>query len=67
MRNVLTNNPIAQIWKEADTLLDYTLALWLTALAILAISGILVMIFELFTNPAQFNNASFGVFDTLGR
>lgn len=66
MRNVLTNNPIAQIWKEADTLLDYTLALWVTALSMMAFSGILVMIFELVTNPSQFNNATFGVFDTLG-
>jgi len=66
MRNVLTNNPIAQIWKEADTLLDYTLALWVTALSMMAFSGILVMIFELVTNPSQFNNATFGIFDTLG-
>ena len=66
MRNVLTNNPIAQIWKEADTLLDYTLALWVTALSMMAFSGILVMIFELVTNPSQFNNATCGVFDTRG-
>jgi len=66
MRNVLTNNPIAQIWKEADTLLDYTLALWVTALSMMAFSGILVMIFELVTNPSQFDNATFGIFDTLG-
>ncbi len=67
MKKFVVHNPIAMIWKEADSLLDYTIALWLTALLIMAFSGILVMIFELFTNPAQFNNASFGVFDTLGR
>jgi len=66
MRNVLTNNPIAQIWKEADTLLDYTLALWVTALSMMAFSGILVMIIQLITNPSSFSNATFGVFDTLG-
>ena len=66
MRNVLTNNPIAQIWKEADNLLDYTLALWVTALSMMAFSGIIVMIFELITNPSSFSNATFGVFDTLG-
>ena len=64
--NLDTNNPIAQIWKEADTLLDYTLALWVTALSMMAFSGILVMIFELVTNPSKFNNATFGIFDTLG-
>ena len=66
MRNVLENNPITQIWREADNLLDYTIALWITALAMLSFSGILVMIFELVTNPSQFNNATFGIFDTLG-
>jgi hypothetical protein len=66
MRNVLVNNPIGQIWKEADNLLDYTIALWITALSMMAFSGILVMIFELITNPAQFDSATFGIFDTLG-
>jgi len=67
MKKFVVHNPIAMIWKEAESLLDYTIALWLTALAILAVSGILVMIFELITNPSSFSNASFGVFDTLGR
>ena len=66
MRNVLVNNPILSIWKEANNLLDYTIALWITALSMLAFSGILVMIFELVTNPSQFSNATFGIFDTLG-
>jgi len=66
MRNVLENNPITQIWRDADNLLDYTIALWITALSMFAFSGILVMIFELVTNPSQFNNATFGIFDTLG-
>mgnify|MGYP000117091593 CR=1 FL=1 len=66
MRNVLVNNPILTIWKDANNLLDYTLALWITALSMLAFSGILVMIFELVTNPSQFSNATFGIFDTLG-
>lgn len=66
MRNVLVNNPILSIWKEANSLVDYTVALWITALSMLAFSGILVMIFELVTNPSQFDNATFGIFDTLG-
>ena len=64
MRNVLKNNPISQVWKEANNLLDYTVALWITALSMMAFSGILVMIFELITNPSQFSNATFGIFDT---
>lgn len=66
MKKLVLYNPIAMIWKDANSLLDYTIALWLTALMILAFSGILVMIFELITNPTQFDNATFGVFDTLG-
>ena len=66
MRNVLLNNAVSQLWKEADNLLDYTVALWVTALSMMAFSGILVMIIELITNPSQFSNATFGIFDTLG-
>jgi len=66
MRNVLENNPITQIWRDADNLLDYTIALWITALGILAVSGILTLIYQLFTDPASFSNATFGIFDTLG-
>ena len=66
MKNVLTNNNLVDLWKEAKTPLDYTLTLWITALSMLAFSGILVMIFELVTNPSQFSNATFGIFDTLG-
>lgn len=66
MRNVLKNNPIAMMWSEAENLLDYTLALWATALSMLAFSGILVLVIELITNPSTFNNATFGIFDTLG-
>jgi hypothetical protein len=66
MRNVLENNPLAELWRDADNLLDYTIALWITALGILAVSGILTLIYQLFTDPASFSNATFGIFDTLG-
>ena len=38
---------------------------WVTFLLVLATSGILKLIFELITNPSQFSNASFGIFDYL--
>ena len=66
MRNVLKNNPITIMWNEAENLLDYTLALWATALMALAFSGILALIIQLITDPTSFDNATFGVFDTLG-
>ena len=36
---------------------------WIVFLFVLATSGIAKIIFELITNPSQFNNATFGVFD----
>ena len=36
-----------------------------TFLFVLAVSGIIKLIFELITNPSQFSNATFGVFDYL--
>jgi len=66
MRNVLENNPLAELWRDAENLLDYTIALWITALAMFAFSGIIGLIYQLFTDPASFSNATFGIFDTLG-
>ena len=66
MKNVLTNNTLVDLWKEAKTPLDYVLTTWVTGLAILAFTGISVIVFELITNPSQFSNATFGIFDTLG-
>lgn len=53
-------------WKEAETLLDYVINIWVTVLGALAITGFGKVLFELITNPSQFNNATFGIFDTLG-
>jgi hypothetical protein len=66
MENVLKNNNLVDLWKEAKTPLDYVLTTWITGLAVLAFTGIGVMVFELITNPSQFNNITFGIFDTLG-
>ena len=66
MKNVLTNNNLVDLWKEANRPMEYLVALWITGLATLAFTGIGIMIFEMITNPSQFNNATFGIFDTLG-
>ena len=66
MKNVLTNNTLVELWKESNTPLEYVATLWVTSLAVFAFSGIGVMIFELITNPSQFSDATFGIFDTLG-
>ena len=66
MKNVLENNPITQIWRDADNLLDYTIALWITALAMFAFSGIISLIWGIVSGEVDINNATFGIFDTLG-
>ena len=55
-----------EFWKEAETPLDYAINIWVTALLALAVTGLGKAIFELITNPSQFSNATFGIFDTLG-
>lgn len=55
-----------KFWKEAETPLDYVINVWVTALGALAITGLGKALFELITNPSQFSNATFGIFDTLG-
>jgi len=39
---------------------------WITLLGTLAVTGIGKVIYELITDPAQFNNVTWGIFDTLG-
>ena len=55
-----------EFWKEAETPLDYVINVWVTALVALAITGLGKALFELITNPSQFSNATYGIFDTLG-
>jgi len=55
-----------KFWNEAETPLDYVINVWVTALGVLAVTGLGKAIFELVTNPSQFSNATFGIFDTLG-
>jgi hypothetical protein len=55
-----------EFWKEAETPLDYVINVWVTVLGFLAFTGIGKMLFEIITNPSQFSNATYGIFDTLG-
>ena len=66
-------NPISLIKEEffeATTIPQKTLvifvALWAAALAAITVTGLGKVIFELVTNPSQFNNVTWGIFDTLG-
>ena len=64
MKNMLQS--YIEFWKEAETPLDYVINVWVTALGAIAITGLGKALFELITNPSQFSNATYGIFDTLG-
>ena len=51
---------------ESQTILDYFLIAWAHLLAALVLTGIGRIIYELIYNPTTFNNATWGMFDTLG-
>lgn len=42
------------------------LLLWVSSLFILFVVGWTFLVFNLITNPSSYENATFGVFDTLG-
>jgi hypothetical protein len=62
-------NLLLEIWTDKLSdyiILDYILKIWVTVLMSLAVIGISFMLFQIITNPSQFDNATFGIFDTLG-
>jgi len=48
-----------------NKIVEVIVKIWITFLFVLAVSGITKLIFELITNPTQFSNATFGIFDYL--
>jgi len=66
-------NPISLIKEEISEATTFSqksliifLSLWAAALAAIVVTGLGKVIFELVTNPSQFNNVTWGIFDTLG-
>ena len=61
---------IKEFYSEATTFSQKSLVLlvglWTAMLAGLVVTGLGKIIFELVTNPTQFNNVTWGIFDTLG-
>lgn len=52
--------------RECETPLDYIVAIWVNLLGAIAITGLGKVFYELITNPQQFNDVTWGIFDTLG-
>ena len=61
---------IKEEFSEATTISQKSLvifiALWGTLLTSIVIGGSATIFYELFTNPSTFDNATWGIFDTLG-
>lgn len=57
---------LQQLWSEATTPLDYVVALWISSLTTLAILGFAGLFYGIITGQVDFENATFGIFDTLG-
>lgn len=47
-------------------MIDIIVKIWLAGLIALFVVGWTTLVFELITNPGSYENATFGVFDTLG-
>jgi ABC-type multidrug transport system permease subunit len=66
-------NPISLIkeeFSEATTFSQKSLiifiALWVAVLSTAVVGGVATILYELITNPSAFDNATWGIFDTLG-
>lgn len=66
-------NPISLIKEElseattiSQKFLIYFVAGWAAMLSALIITGLGAIFYEVITNPSTFNNATWGIFDTLG-
>jgi|TARA_R100000027_G_scaffold20536_1_gene14858 hypothetical protein len=46
--------------------IDIILKVWLTALLILWVIGMTTLLYTIITDPSVMDNATFGIFDTLG-
>jgi len=64
MKNFITD--YKTLMTGCETPLDYILAFWVNVLLILSCSGLGMVAYELITNPQQFNDVTWGIFDTLG-
>ena len=66
-------NPISLIKEEISEATTFSqksliilVAIWAAVLATAVVGGFATILYELITNPSTFNNATWGIFDTLG-
>lgn len=63
MKDLLLNNDVVQLWKEASTPLEYLVALWFTIMVAIAAGGFSYLIVKWIINPSMWNGVQFGIYD----
>ena len=63
MKNLLLDNALVELWKEAETPVDYIFAFWISGLATLAVTTWLYLVANFIMNPSMFNNVTWGLID----
>ena len=66
-------NPISLIKEEISEATTFSqksliifVAIWAAVLSTVVVGGVATILYELITNPSTFDNATWGIFDTLG-
>jgi hypothetical protein len=62
-------NLLLEIWKDKLSdyvILDYTYKIWISGLLALFAIGFVTLLYGLISGEADVQNATFGIFDTLG-
>jgi|TARA_R100001509_G_scaffold163804_2_gene139273 hypothetical protein len=62
-------NIVAHIWKDQlhdNVIWDYILKIWITGLMGMFVLGFSLLMYGIISGEADIENATFGVFDTLG-
>jgi len=63
MKDFILNNSIVNIWKEANSPLEYLVALWITGLFALVIGGLSTILVATILNPHMWDGVQFGLID----
>jgi hypothetical protein len=63
MGSFFTNNTLVELWREVRTPLEYIFTFLVSVLSVIAFIGFAVIFYEIITNPSQFNNTIYGIFD----
>lgn len=66
MKNLLLNNDVVQLWRDAETFLEYVVALWFTVMVAIAAGGLTYLIAKWIMNPTMWDSVQFGIYDYLG-